>query len=314
MRTYVLKRLLATIPMLIIVSLACFLMIQGMNSDPAEVVLRVRQTPIITEQAVEEMRIELGLDKPLFSRYVDWFSKSLRFDFGVSYVNPKRTVVSELKRSLPVTVQLALLSVLVVFITSLILGSLAAYHKNRSIDKIIRIFLFTFSSMPSYWLALMLIGFFSIRLNLLPTGGKSDSLHSLILPVITLSLAQIPIYVRLIRSNMIEVLNEDFIFYARAKGVHPLLLLKRHVLKNSIQSSITALGMSIPQLIAGTLVVENIFSLPGIGRLSIEAILSRDYPVIQAYVWLIGLLFILFNLIFDVIQGLNDPRIRQREA
>lgn len=313
MRKYILKRLMATVPLILIVSFACFIMMQAMRSDPAEVVLRVRQTPIITDEAIEEMRIELGLDQPILTQYGKWLFNSLKFDFGVSYVHPTRTVASELKRSLPATLQLALTTVFFVFFMSVLLGSLAAFYKDRWIDKLIRFFLFNFSAMPSYWFALLSVWFFSLYLDWLPTGGRG-SLETFILPVLTLSLSQLSIYVRLIRNNMIEVLNEDFVFYARARGIHPLKLFSRHVVKNSLQSSITALGMSIPQLIAGTLVVETIFSWPGIGKLSIEAILNRDYPIIQAYVWMIGLMFIFFNLLFDLIQAVNDPRIRYHEG
>ena len=309
LRKYILKRLIATVPLLVVVSFACFLMIQTMSSDPAEVVLRVRQTPIVTDKAIEEMRIELGLDKPFLTRYAYWIVDSFKFDFGVSYVNPARTVASELKRCLPATLQLALASVVFVFMVSVVLGTLAAYYKDSWIDKSIRFLLFNFSAMPSYWFALLAIWFFSLYLGWLPTGGRGG-FETLILPVLTISLGQIAIYVRLIRNNMIEVLKEDFVFYAKARGIGPFRLLTQHVLKNSLQSSITALGMSIPQLIAGTLVVETVFSWPGIGRLSIEAILNRDYPIIQAYVWLIALLLILFNLLFDILHAINDPRIR----
>ena len=258
------------------------------------------------------MRIELGLDQPLLTRYGRWLVDSLKFDFGVSYVHPTRTVASELKRSLPATLQLALVTVIFVFISSITLGTLAAFYKDRWPDKCIRFFLFNFSAMPAYWFALLSVWFFSVYLDWLPTGGRGG-IETFILPVLTLSLGQMSIYVRLIRNNMIEVLNEDFVFYAKARGIHPFKLFSRHVLKNSLQSSITALGMSIPQLIAGTLVVETIFSWPGIGRLSIDAILNRDYPIIQAYVWMIGLMFILFNLLFDIIQAINDPRVRYHE-
>lgn len=312
MRKYVIKRLIATVPLLIVVSFVCFLMIQAMSSDPAEVVLRVRQTPVITEEAIEEMSIELGLDKPFLVRYGHWLMDSFRFDFGVSYVHPSRTVASELKRCLPATLQLALATVSFVMIISLILGTLAAYYKDTWIDKIIRFFIFTFSAMPSYWFALLSIWIFSLTFNWLPTSGRGG-LETFVLPVLTLSLGQISIYVRLIRSNMVEVLKEDYILYAKARGIGSFKLLIQHVLKNSLQSSIAAFGMSIPQLIAGTIVVEKIFSWPGIGRLSIEAILSRDYPLIQGYVWMIALLFIFFNLIFDIIHVFMDPRLKNKE-
>jgi len=298
---------------LIIVSFLCFLLINTMSSDPAEVVLRTRQTPVITEIAIAEVREELGLDQPFLMRYGQWLKKSMVFDFGVSYVNNSRTVAQELKRTLPGTLQLAISSVILVMVVSIPIGVMCAYYKNRLVDKIVRTLLFGMVAMPSYWFALLCIWFFSVKLDLLPTGGRGGW-QSYILPVLSVSIGYISIYVRLIRSNVIEVLEEDFVFFGRARGLSEGYILRRHVLKNSLQSCITALGMSIPQLIAGTLVVENIFSWPGIGRLSIEAILNRDYPIIQAYIWLIGLLFILFNLFFDLLHAVIDPRIRKSEV
>ena len=167
--------------------------------------------------------------------------------------------------------------------------------------------------MPVYWVGLLLIWLISIRLDLLPTSGYGSFAH-LILPAFTVALSYISTYIRLIRNNMLENMREDYVLYAQARGLKQRAILVRHILKNSLQSCVTAIGMSIPQLIAGTIVVENVFAWPGVGRLCIASIFNRDYPVIQAYVLLVGVLFVFFNLAFDILQHAADPRLRERKA
>ena len=166
--------------------------------------------------------------------------------------------------------------------------------------------------MPAYWVGLLLIWLVSIKMDLLPTSGAGSWRH-LILPAFTVALTYISTYIRLIRNNMLENMREDYVLYARVRGLKERAILVRHVLKNSLQSCVTAIGMSIPQLIAGTIVVENVFAWPGLGKLCITSIFNRDYPVIQAYVLMMGVLFVFFNLMFDIIQCMADPRLRQEE-
>ena len=165
------------------------------------------------------------------------------------------------------------------------------------------------TAMPAYWIGLLLIWFVSIKLDLLPTSGSGSWKH-LILPAFTVSLTYISTYIRLIRNNMLENMKEDYVLYANVRGIPQKLILTKHILKNSLHTCIVAIGMSIPQLIAGTIVVENVFAWPGLGKLCITSIFNRDYPVIQTYVLLIGTLFVFFNLLFDIIQTLADPRLR----
>jgi nickel transport system permease protein len=312
MRHYVIKRCLATIPLLLVISFLCFCFINLIPSDPAEVALRVRQTPIITAEAIAEVRKELGLDQPFFIRYFYWLWDCLRGDFGVSYTNPARTVLGELTRCLPDTLALASMSLVYVIVLSLPIGFLSAVYKDSWFDRIMRGVVFATTAMPVYWIGLLLIWLVSIKWNLLPTSGAGSFKH-LILPAFTVALSYISTYIRLIRNNMLENLREDYVLYANVRGLKQRSILVRHVLKNSLQSCVTAIGMSIPQLIAGTIVVENVFAWPGLGKLCITSIFNRDYPVIQAYVLLIGVLFVVFNLIFDIIQCMADPRLRQEE-
>ena len=312
MKQYVIKRILSAIPLLIVISFVCFVFINLIPSDPAEVALRVRQVPIITEEAIAEVRAELGLDKPYLVRYFSWLADCLRGDFGISYVNPKRTVAGELARCMPATLQLAGVSFVMVILLSLPIGFLCAVYKDGWFDKIMRAIVFMTTAMPAYWVGLLLMWLVSIRLDLLPTSGNGTWKH-LILPAFTVSLSYISTYIRLIRNNMLENMKQDYVLYANVRGLPQKLILVKHILKNSMHTCIVAVGMSIPQLISGTIVVENVFAWPGLGTLCISSIFNRDYPVIEGIRLLSGVLFVVFNLLFDILQTVSDPRMRREE-
>lgn len=309
MKTYIIKRILTVIPLLLCISFFCFALINIIPSDPAEVALRTRQTPVITEEAIEEVREELGLNSPYLVRYFRWLFNCLKLDFGVSYTNPSRTVLGEIIRCLPSTLQLAGASLFFVIVLSLPIGFLCAVYRGSWFDKIVRSIIFITTAMPAYWIGLLLIWLVSIKMDLLPTSGN-ESIKHIILPAVTVSLTYISTYIRLIRNNMLENMKEDYVLYANVRGLKQKNILIRHILKNSLHTCIVAIGMSVPQLISGTIVVENVFAWPGLGKLCIESIFNRDYPVIQAYVLLMGVLFVGFNLIFDIIQYVADPRLR----
>lgn len=308
MKKYIIRRIISIFPLLLCISFLCFVFINLIPSDPAEVALRVRQTPIITKEIIEQTRQELGLNKPFLVRYFYWVFDCLHLNFGVSYINPTRTVAGEIARCLPATLKLAGVSLIFVLIISLPLGVICAVKKDSIFDKIVRGLIFITTSMPVYWIGLVLIWIVSIKLDLLPTSGNGG-LKYIILPAFTVSLTYISTFIRLIRNNILENMKEEYVLYARVRGLKEKDILLKHILKNSIQSSLVAIGMSIPQLIAGTIVVENVFSWPGIGKLCVSAIFNRDYPIVQTYVLLIGVLFVIFNLIFDIIQCVTDPRI-----
>ena len=312
MKKYIIKRILFAIPILIAISFVAFVLINLMPSDPAEVALRVNEI-IPTEEAVRSMREQLGLNDPFFVRYFNWLGDCLRLDFGVSYTNSTRTVLDEILRCLPATINLALISLIIVIGVSIPVGILCAIYKDSLFDRVIRTFIFIGTAMPNYWLGLLLIYVFSLKFKLLPSNGAISFKHY-ILPTITLSMTYISTYVRLIRNSMLDNLKENYVFYAKARGLKNRVIVCKHVLKNSLQSCMTALGMSIVQLIAGTVVVENIFAIPGIGRLCISAIFNRDYPVIQAYILMMGVLFVFCNLAIDIIQCIIDPRLKKEVA
>lgn len=307
---YIMMRLLSSVFLILFITVVCFIFINLIPSDPAEVALRVRQTPIITEATIQQVRLEMGLDKPFVVRYIDWLKAALQFDFGVSYVNPKRTVLGEIQRALPETLYLAAIALVIVILVSIPLGVLSGLNYNQRLDRWTRYLIFMLTSMPVYWSGLLMIWVFSVKLHLLPTSGNS-SWQAVIMPAIAVAISHLATYIRLIRTSVINTLKEDYILYAHVRGLNPKTILYRHILKNSLQSSIIAFGMGIPQIIAGTLVIENVFAWPGLGKLCVSAVLNRDYPIIQIYILFMGILFVLSNLVFDLIQNLLDPRTRK---
>lgn len=309
MKQYLIKRISSIIPLVILVTFMAFILINLRTSDPAEVALRVNQiTP--TEQMVQSMREELGLDQPFLIRYKNWITSSIQGDFGISYVN-KKPVLEELQLAIPPTLQLAGTTLIIIVFFSISIGILCSIYENKWQDGLLRGIIFVLSAMPSFWIGLLLMWFFSVRLGLLPTSGMNGA-KSIILPALTLSLTFLSTYVRLIRNNMIQNKHENFILYAKVRGLKKSSITWK-LFTNSIHSSMTAFGMSVPRLIAGTVIVENIFAWPGIGRLCVKAIFNSDYPVIQAYIFMMAILFILCNLFIDILIVMIDPRLR-REA
>lgn len=310
MRKYIIRRILTAIPLLLAVSFFTFVFINAIPSDPAEVALRVNQTPVISDELLEQTREQLGLNDPYFVRYFKWLGNAMQFDFGISYTNPRNMVQDEILRALPNTMLLATASFVLVLVLSFPIGFFCAVYKDSWFDKIMRSIIFVTTAMPAYWVGLLLIWLVSIEFDLLPTSGNFDGYKSLILPTVTVSLSYISTYIRLIRNNMIENMKEDYVLYANVRGLKEKNILVKHILRNSLHTCVIAIGMSIPQLISGTIVVENVFAWPGLGTLCITSIFNRDYPVIQAYVLLIGVLFVIFNLLFDIIQVAIDPKLR----
>lgn len=306
MRGFIIKRLISMIPILIGISFLSFVIINLSPSDPAEVALRVNEI-VPTETAIQQMREELNSNAPFFERYITWLKDSLQGNFGNSYVN-KKPVADEIGQALPATIKLSVVALAITISVSVSVGVLCAVYEGSIIDKMIRSFVFLGTAMPSFWIGLLLMWLFAVKLDLLPTSGM-ETASSIILPAITLSLTYISTYIRLIRNNMIKNKKENYVLYARARGLKESTIMK-HIFKNSLQSSLTALGMSVPKLIAGTVVVENIFAWPGVGRLCVDAIYNRDFPVIQAYILIMAVMFVVCNLLVDIVSVIIDPRMR----
>ncbi len=311
MSSYVFKRLLWLPPLLMGISFLAFALISLSPSDPAEVALRVNEI-MPTVEAVEAMRAELGLEKPFLSRYADWLRQLARMDLGTSYIT-RRPVAEEILPAIGPTVRLALVTLGLIVVSSVILGVMCAIYEGGWVDYLGRAFVFISTSMPNFWVGLLLLWLFAVKLDLLPLGGM-EAAESVILPAVTLALAYAGTYVRLIRASVLANLKSPYAAYAAVRGLPKKTIVWKHVLPNSLQSAVTAMGMSIPKLIAGTVVVENIFAWPGLGRLCVKAIFDRDLPVLQAYILVIGGLFVVFNFAADLVQLRLDPRLRPGEA
>ncbi|MCL1597195.1 ABC transporter permease subunit [Parasutterella secunda] len=309
MLRFFLKRLLFMVPILIGITIITFAIAEFSSTDPAEASIRVNGM-LPTAELIEATRQEFGLDKPFLTRYADWLSGALHGDLGLSYVT-RLPVTNSILEALPATLFLALTALLIIISVSLAAGTLSARAENSKTDWFIRGFIFFTSSMPGFWAALILIWIFSVQLNVFPTNGMRST-SSVVLPAVTLSLAYIGTYMRLIRSEMIKTAHEDWVLFARGRGLSEKSI-TWHMIKNSLHASLTALGMSIPKLIAGAFIIETIFAWPGIGRLCVEAVFNRDLPIIQAYVLLMATLFVFFNLVSDLLVTFLDPRQRDNE-
>lgn len=309
MFAYLVKRAAMAMIAVLAVSFISFALVNLSPADPAEVALRVNDT-IPSPEAIAEMREQLRLDDPFLVRYVRWLSNSLQLNFGVSYTNTNRTVAGELVRSFPYTLKLASVALIFLVIVSLPLGIASAVWRDSLFDRSVRLIIFAGTSVPNFWLAFLLIWLFAIKLKLLPSSGTS-SLSHYILPALALSTLYIATYVRLIRNSMLENMKENYTLYARARGLSEFSVICKHVLKNSLQSSMTAIGIGIVRILSGTVVIENIFAIPGLGRLCVASIFNRDYPTIQAYILIMGVSFVVANLLIDVLHCLVDPRLKK---
>ncbi|MDC7797980.1 ABC transporter permease subunit [Bacillus altitudinis] len=307
MTRYIIKRLLLLLPLIVFITFFAFVLLAMRASDPAEVALRVNQvTP--TEEMVESMRQELGLDQPFFIRYVTWLKDGLTGDFGSSYVTHE-PVLDLMMEALPATLQLAGMSLLFIIVLSLLFGMVCAYAAHTWLDRIVRAFVFIAASMPSFWLGILFIWLFSVKFNWVNTSGM-EGFKSILLPAMTLSLGYLSTYVRLIRNQILKFQHEPFVFYARARGLKERTI-QLKVMRHALQLAVTALGMSVPKLIAGTVIIENLFAWPGVGRLCVTAIFHADFPMIQAYLFVMGCLFVVCNLVADVIQMIMNPQLRK---
>ncbi|MCL6635185.1 MAG: ABC transporter permease subunit [Peptococcaceae bacterium] len=304
MSRYLLHRLLGLVPVLLGISLITFFLLRLVPCDPAEVYLRLSQIPP-TDEMVAAVRAELGLDRPLYVQYIDWLGRVLRLDFGTSFVT-RKPVLDEILRCIPATLQLAFTAMAVVLLISLPAGILAALYKESLFDQGSRVLAFIGASMPAYWLGFLLIYLFALKLDLLPVLGRGGPGH-LVLPSLTLALAQASTYTRLLRASMLENMNQHFVLYARARGLRERLVAGRHVLKSALLPVVTAFGMGLGHLLAGSVIVENVFAWPGVGRLCVYSIFNRDYPVIQGYVLVMTVVFVICNLLVDVAYTFLDP-------
>ena len=304
MTRYIAGRVLAIVPVLFIVSIAVSLMVHLTPGDPVQVMMG--QSGASAEE-IEEVRRQLGLDKPLPVQYVrflqDLVSGNLRS------IRTHQPVVEQYLELFPNTLQLAMVSLLVATVIGVLLGVVAATHQNSWLDSFSMAVSFLGVSIPNFWLALVLIYIFAVSLNWLPaTGGGGGKV--LILPATVLALEQVALIARLVRAHMVETLQEDYIKTARSKGLRERSVQWRHALRNAILPTITLMGLNFGYLLSGAIIIETVFARPGIGRLIVEAILNKDFPVVQGAVLLTAAVYLLVNLLTDVSYSLVDPRIR----
>jgi peptide/nickel transport system permease protein len=307
--TYILRRVLQAIPVLIGITLLSFLLIHLVPGDPATIILGARATP----QAVSTLNHQLGLDQPVLSQYWDFVSGAVTLDFGDS-IKQNTAIGPLLGERIPVTGFLLLYSVAISIAVAVPLAIASALRRNRATDHLIRLFSMVTFAMPSFLLGLLLILFFSLKLGWLPTAGYGEGfvghLRSLTLPAITVGLYLAPILLRTLRVGIIETLDTEFVEAARARGLSERRIVLKHVLRNSLVSTVTVLGLNIGFLISGLVIIENVFALPGLGSELVNSILSRDYPLIQALTLVFGVAVVAINLLTDLAYAKLDPRVR----
>ena len=307
MKKYVLHRFLQLIPVLIGITFLSFAMMRLAGSDA--IIELYGDKGAVAEEIIAAKQAELGLDKPFLTQYFAWVGGMMRGDMGVSYVSGKE-VFSTFISKLPATLLLTALSIGMTVVISIPLGVLAAVRHDRFTDYFLRFFSFVGNSLPNFFVALLLMQIFSIKLKWLPVISKGLSVQSAMLPTLTLAIAMSAKYMRQVRATVLEELNKDYVIGAKARGVRSSVVLWKSVLKSSMLTIITLLALSIGNLLGGTAIIESIFMWDGVGKLAVDAITMRDYPMIQAYVVWMAIIYVMVNLITDLLYHALDPRIR----
>lgn len=308
MKKYVLKRLFQLIPILFVITFLSFGMMRLAGSDA--VLQKMENTGmVVSQEIIDKARAELGLDKPFLTQYFVWLVNLLHGDMGTSYISGKEVFPTFLSK-LPATLLLAALSIGLTIVISIPLGVLAAVKQNRLTDYLLRFCSFIGNSMPNFFTALLLMFFFSIRLGWFPVISDGVTVRGAALPALTLAIAMSAKYLRQVRAVVLEELGKSYVTGARARGVRFSVTLVRSVLKASLVTIITLLTLSIGSLLGGTAIVESIFLWDGVGKLAVDAISMRDYPMIQAYVMWMAMIYVCINLITDLSYRFLDPRIR----
>lgn len=301
---YVIRRLLASIPVFIMVSFIVFVSVRLVPGDPA----RTIAGPEASDAAVAAVRQDLGLDEPLLLQYVSFLGKGVRGDLGRSYYF-RTPVTQEVLSKFPATAYLALAGLAISIVLGMGLGALSAANRGKPVDRLALVVSTAGISLPSFWLSLLLIMLFAVRLDLLPAGGYGTWRH-FVLPSLTLGIFGAGTVARLARSSILEVLGQDFIRTARAKGLRGRDVFFKHAMKNALIPVVTVLGLQLGAFLSRAVVTETVFGWPGIARLTVSAVLSRDFPLIQGAVLWLALVFILANLAVDLVYSVLDPRLR----
>lgn len=323
MLRYIFKRLLLLLPLLLGITMISFVVIHLAPGEPTD--MQTQMNPQASEELQERLRRQYGLDQPLYVQYGQWLVRLVQFDFGDSFSGDRRPVLDKILERLPVTILINVLSILLILAVSVPLGIISAVRRNSLFDRTTTLIVFTGFAMPSFWLALLLMDWFGVRLGVLPVSGlKSlgyeylsfggqilDRISHLILPVFVSAIGGLAGFSRYMRSNMLEVVRQDYILTARAKGLSERTVIYKHALRNALLPLITILGLSVPGLIGGSVIFETIFAIPGMGKLFFDGVMMRDYPLIMGILVIGAILTLIGNLLADVSYALADPRIRQ---
>jgi len=310
------------IPLLLGITLISFFVIHLAPGDPAQFLSNMN--PKMSETAYEKFTKMYDLDKPIHERYIKWLGKFARLDFGESFSTDKKPVIEKIKERLPITIYLNVVSMLLIFLVALPLGAASAYYKDSWFDKGTTVFVFIGFAIPTFWLALLCMYYFGVIKGWLPisglksfnydqlstTGKMWDIIHHSILPVTLSVFGGLAGLSRFARNSMLDVLSEEYIIAARARGIKERVVLFRHALKNALLPVITILGLSIPGLIGGSVIFESIFSIPGMGQLFYQSVMMRDYPVVMGILVIGAILTLIGNLVADISYAAADPRIR----
>lgn len=308
MKKLILQRFIQLIPVLIGITFLSFAMMRIAGSDAVEE-LYSNASSVVSQEVIDARRAELGLDKPFLTQYFSWLGGMLTGDMGTSYVSGREVFATFISK-LPATLLLTALSILLTIMISIPLGILAAVNHDRIIDYILRFLSFIGNSLPNFFVALLLMQLLAIKLRWLPVISSGTSLKSAVMPTLTLAIAMSAKYMRQVRATVLEEINKDYVTGARARGIHSRVILWRSVIRSSMLTILTLLALSIGSLLGGTAIIESIFMWDGVGKLAVDAITMRDYPMIQAYVVWMAIIYVLVNLITDLLYHALDPRIR----
>lgn len=304
MLKYTIRRLLQTIPLLIAISFAAFIMMHLVPGDPVRNMMGIEAS----KEAVEAERERLGLNDPLLVQYGRFLGGVLQGDLGTS-IFTKQSVTDEILKKYPATIKLALGGTIFASVVGILAGIVSAVKRNKLTDNVIMVLSLVSVSTPSFFLALVLMLFFSLQLGWLPSMGLRTPLHY-VLPIITLGMQSVGTIARTTRSSMLEVLGQDYIRTSRSRGIPERVIIYSHAFKNAIIPVLTIVGLRFGGLLAGSMLVETVFSIPGIGRYLVDAVLERDYPVVQSTVLVLACTFVLVNLVVDLLYAVADPKIR----
>ncbi len=320
---FLFKRILGLIPTFFGITLISFFVMHLAPGEPMS--LQADFNPKMTPEMRQRLRAQYGLDKPLYVQYAKWVKGLLHLDLGRSFSPDRRKVWDKIKERLPVTILINVLSMILILVVAIPLGVRAAVRQNSLFDQVTTVLVFLAYAAPAFWVALLLMLFFGIELNLLPVSGLhslmgyeqmsfwqkvADWASHLVLPVFVSAIGSLAGFSRYTRSSMLEVLRQDYVTTARAKGLPERVVIYRHALRNALLPLITILGLSIPGLIGGSVIFESIFAIPGVGQLMWSAVMARDYPVLMGNLVIVSVLTLLGNLLADIGYAAVDPRIR----